>query len=108
MSRTPFRRPSSETRTVAEAAGQTLAEYAVIVAAIAVACTIAVVFLVAGIRGRFDSTDQPPPQSPFVPPVSPPLAYPATLEDCENGGWKNYVQFRSEDDCKRYVEEHTP
>jgi Flp pilus assembly pilin Flp len=109
MSRIPFRRRSSELRAAAvEASGQSLAEYAVIIAAIAVACMIAVLFLVAGIRDRFDSTDQPSPQAPFVPPPSPALSYPTTLEDCEDGGWKNYAQFRDEAQCKKYVKEHTP
>jgi Flp pilus assembly pilin Flp len=60
MSRIPFRRRSSEAR-AASASGQTLAEYAVIIAAIAVACMLAVLFLAAGIRDRFDSSDQPSP-----------------------------------------------
>ena len=107
MSRIPFRRRSSEVR-AASAAGQTLAEYAVIIAAIAVACMIAVLFLAAGIRGRVESSDQPPPQAPVVPPTSPALAYPTTLEDCEDGGWRNYVQFESEEECKEYVEDNAP
>ena len=44
----------------------------------------------------------------FVPPASPALAYPTTLEDCEDGGWQNYAQFESEDECKQYVEGNTP
>ena len=68
----------------------------------------AVLFLAAGIRGRFESSDQPPPQAPFVPPTSPALAYPTTLEDCEDGGWRNYVQFESEEECKEYVEDNAP
>jgi Flp pilus assembly pilin Flp len=108
MSRIPFRRRSSEARGAAGESGQTLAEYAVIVAAIAVACMIAVLFLAAGIRGRFHSTDQPSAPSPFLPPVSPALSYPTTLGDCKDDGWKNYAQFRDEAECKKYVEEHTP
>jgi hypothetical protein len=108
MSRIPFRRPSSETRAAGASSGQALAEYAVIIAAIAVACLIAVLFLVAAIRGRFDSPDQPSSQAPFVPPPSPGLSYPTTLEDCENGGWMNYAQFPDETECKKYVEQHTP
>lgn len=107
MSRIPFRRRSSEPR-AASASGQTLAEYAVIIAAIAVACMLAVLFLAAGIRDRFESSDQPSPQAPFVPPTSPALAYPTTLEDCEDGGWQNYAQFESEEECKQYVEDNTP
>ncbi len=109
MSRIPFHRRSSEAR-AASASGQALAEYAVIIAAIAVACMIAVLFLVAGIRGRYDSTDRAAPEAPFVPPPSPALSYPTTPEDCEDGGWKDYVQLRFEDEraCKKYVKEHSP
>jgi Flp pilus assembly pilin Flp len=107
MSRTPFRRRSSEAR-AASASGQTLPEYAVIIAAIAVAVMVALLFLVAGINGRFDSTDPSSPQAPFVPPRTPTLSYPTTLEDCEHGGWRNYAQFDDEKECKKYVEEHTP
>jgi Flp pilus assembly pilin Flp len=106
MSRTPFRRRSSEARAAA-ASGQTLAEYAVVIAAIAVAVMVALLFLVAGIKGRFDSTPSSP-QAPFVPPRTPTLSYPATLEDCEEDGWRNYVQFDDEEECKKYVEQHTP
>jgi Flp pilus assembly pilin Flp len=106
MSRTPFRRRSSEARAAGGTSGQTLAEYAVIIAAIAVACMVAVLFLVAGIRGRFDSTEGRSPQAPFLPPPSPALAYPTNLEDCEHGGWKNYAQFEDEAECKKYVEDH--
>jgi Flp pilus assembly pilin Flp len=108
MSRTPFRRLSSEGRAAASASGQTLAEYAVVIAGIAVACMVAVLFLVAGIQGRFESNEQPYPQEPFVPPPSPTLSYPTKLEDCEDGGWQTYAQFRNEAECKKYVEEHTP
>jgi Flp pilus assembly pilin Flp len=107
MSRTPFRRRSSEARAAA-ASGQTLAEYAVIIAAIAVAVMVGLLFLVAGIKGRFESTDRPAPQAPFVPPPSPTLSYPTTLEDCEDGGWRNYTQFEDEEECKKWVEDHMP
>jgi hypothetical protein len=80
----------------------------VVIAAIAVACMVAVLFLVAGIKGRFDSTDEPTDGSTFVPPPSPALSYPTRLEDCEDDGWTKYALFRDEDECKRYVEEHTP
>ena len=79
-----------------------------IIAGIAVAVMVALLFLVAGIKGRFDSTNPSSPQAPFVPPRTPTLSYPTTLEDCEDGGWRNYAQFEDEEECKKYVEEHTP
>lgn len=106
MSLIPFRRRSSD-RCVIGAPGQAIAEYAVIIAAIAVACMLAVLFLAAGIRGRFDSSDGPSQPAPFVPPRSSPApSYPTKLEDCTDGRWRNYAQFRSELECKQYVEEH--
>lgn len=111
MSRIPFLRPTSEPhvgRRLESEAGQTLSEYTVVIAAIAVVCVAAVVVLAAAIGGRFDSPDGPAGGSPFTPPAPQHLAYPTTLDDCEHGRWKNYAQFESEEECKTYVEQHTP
>lgn len=109
MSRIRSRRPSSEGTGgrrpgLRDESGQTLAEYAVLVAAVAVACLLAGVFLAAGIGGLFGSSDAPPSPGPFVPPSTPQLAYPSSIEDCERGRWRNYAQFASEAQCKEYVE----
>lgn len=113
MSRIPFRRPTSERRDrrrwLASEAGQTLSEYTVVLAAIAVACVVAIVLIAAAIGGLFDSADTPSGGGgPFVPPQTPQLSYPTKLADCEHGRWRNFAQFRSEDECRQYVEEHTP
>lgn len=110
MSRTPFRRRSSEQPSPGVEAesesGQTLPEYAVLVAALAVGCVLAVVLLAAAIGGAFDTSGPSPSPGPFVPPRTTELAYPTKLEDCEHGRWRNYAQFRSEAECRRYVESH--
>ena len=88
-----------------------MAEYAVILAGIAVLCLLAVVFLAAGIRGRFESTQTPTPAGPLEPPSTgtvPQQTYPTTIAECEHEGWRNFPQFRNEAECTRYVESLTP
>ena len=110
MSRTPFHLRSSERRagrgheTPAGDSGQTLAEYSVLVAAIAVGCVLAVVFVAAVVGGLFGRSDGSPAPGPLVPPRTSQLVYPTTLEECEHGRWRNYAQFASEEECRRYVE----
>jgi hypothetical protein len=84
-------------------AGHALAETAVILAAVAVICLIAVVFLGFAIRERLDGSNVNP-VGPFTPPATTPKpAYPTTLEDCEHGGWRNFARFRNERECKEFV-----
>ena len=89
--------------------GQTLAEYAVVLAGIAVVCVVAALFLGAAIGSRVGGTAQPAPPAPFQPPVpAPQLVWPTRLENCEDGGWRNFVQFDNEAECKDYVNGLTP
>jgi hypothetical protein len=88
-----------------------MAEYAVVLAGIAVLCLLAVVFLAAGIRGRFESANPPTPAGPLEPPsigTVPQLTYPTTIAECEHGGWRNFSQFRNEAECREYVDSLTP
>ena len=113
MSRTPSRRRSSEPDSlrVDEAAardsGEALAEYAVLVAAVAVACVLAVVFVAVGVGGLLDRSEPSPAPGPLVPPRTPDLSYPTKLADCEHGRWQNYAQFSSEEECKKSLESDT-
>ena len=89
--------------------GQTLAEYAVVVAGIAVVCLLAALFLGAVIGNRVGTTMKPAPPAEFQPPApTPQLVWPTRLEDCEDGGWRNFVQFDNEAQCKDYVNGLTP
>ena len=84
--------------------GQTIGEYAVVIAGIAVVCLVAALFVGSVIANRVREGKPPAPMEQFEPPrASPQLVWPKKLEDCENGGWQNYVQFENESQCKDYV-----
>jgi hypothetical protein len=34
--------------------------------------------------------------------------YPTRIERCEHGGWRDFRQFKDEDDCKAYIAELSP
>lgn len=83
-----------------------MAEYAVVIAGIAAVCIVAALFLGSIIGNRIgDAKPAAPPSAPLEPPhSSPQLVWPTKLQDCENGRWKNYVQFDTEQQCKDYVD----
>lgn len=86
-----------------------MAEYALLAAGIAVACSLAVLFLSGGISDLWVSKTTPIRSAPFSPPSSSPgLTYPTTLEECANDGWKNFAQFADEAACDAYVNGLTP
>ena len=61
-----------------------MAEYAIVLAGLAVVCLVAAVFVGAAIQGRFESTNTPTPANPFEPP--PTRAVPAAeLSDRDRG-----------------------
>ena len=87
-------------------AGHTMAEYAVIIAGIAVVCVVAALFVGAAIRDRFDGGDSgivTAPTPVFTPPSTQTPAAPVSLEECERDGWRTFPQFHSERECKDYV-----
>ena len=89
--------------------GQVSGEYAIIVAVIALVCIVAVLVLGIGIRGQFQSGGEGVQQAPFQPPIpSSGVSWPATLAECEDGGWRNFPQFASEAECREYVDGLTP
>jgi Flp pilus assembly pilin Flp len=84
--------------------GQTLAEYAIIVAAIAVGCAMVVLFVTGGVSGLFDTSAKPLKPGALVPPVhGTPFGGPTTVKDCKNGGWALY-NFPNEQACIDAVE----
>ena len=90
--------------------GLAMAEYAVLIGGVALVCAVALLFLSGAINGLFDSAgDQQQPGGAFTPPVPrSDLAWPETIADCEDGGWRNYAQFQNERECKEYVRDMTP
>ena len=92
-------------------AGQTMSEYAVILGGLALVVVVAVVFLGGRIGDLFGGTGnsvQQPRPAPFSPPYPSDASFPATLEDCANGGWRNYAQFEDEAACESYGDGLTP
>ena len=91
--------------------GQTQAEYTVVLAAIAVACILAALFVGGAVSGLFDSSPTPlvPGSSPFTPPHPPAaLTQPSSAEECTNEGWRSFPQFDSEAACLDYVDGLAP
>ena len=90
--------------------GQTSAEFSLVLAAIAIGCFLALVFLGGGILDLFDTTGNSVPRSapPPAPPPAPALTWPTTLEECEDGGWQDFPQFSNEEECVDYVDTLTP
>ena len=86
-----------------EESGQAIGEYAVVVAGIAVVCLVAALFVGSIVANRFRDAPSEPRTSLTPPRPSPQLAWPRKLEDCEDGGWRNYVQFENERQCKDYI-----
>jgi hypothetical protein len=80
-----------------------MGEYAVVIAGIAVVCLVAALFVGSIVANRFRDAPSEPRTSLEPPRNVPKLVWPRNLEDCENGGWHNYVQFENERQCKDYV-----
>ncbi len=84
--------------------GQSTAEYAVVIAGIVALCALAALFIGVAVGNQLGSTTKPAGRAPFEPPTTQPeLEWPATLDDCEDGKWRNYAQFRNEAQCTEYV-----
>jgi Flp pilus assembly pilin Flp len=86
---------------------QVAAEYVLVLAGVAVGCIVAVLYFGGTVSGLFDSSGKPMRSAPFRPPASG-VAYPASLEDCEDPGWRDYPQFPDEQSCRDYLEGLNP
>jgi Flp pilus assembly pilin Flp len=90
---------------------QTMGEYAVILGGLALVVVVAVVFLggrIGDLFGGTGSSVQQPRSAPFTPPYPSGVSFPATLQDCQNGGWRDYAQFETEAECVSYVDALMP
>ena len=84
--------------------GQGLVEYALILGVVAVAASV--IFLSGAINGIFGSTSNSlngldPPTA--TAPLTPPVQGPTSVEQCLNGGWRNYPQFTDQASCVQFV-----
>ena len=78
-------------------------EMAVIVLATAVVGLVASIVL-----GSPGPSRTPPPTGPFLPPGTTRLVWPATSDECKDGRWRKFGQFRDEAACVAYVRYGTP
>ncbi len=91
-------------RRLSSTSGQTQAEFALIVAGVAVACIVGVLFLGGAVGGLWDRSTKPVTPGTFTPPSDPPTTpTPATAADCMNEGWKSYPRFHTEQECLDFV-----
>jgi Flp pilus assembly pilin Flp len=89
--------------------GQATVDYTLIVAAVAVGCVLAILFLNGAIRGLFDTTGTRVRQAPLRPPVSSPgPTWPTSVEECRHGGWRDFPQFADQAACVDYVNSLPP
>jgi Flp pilus assembly pilin Flp len=84
--------------------GQTLVEYALILVFVALLATV--IFLSGAIKGVFGSTSnlmngRNPPTA--TEPMTPPVQWPTSVQQCLNGGWQDYPQFTDQASCVQYV-----
>jgi Flp pilus assembly pilin Flp len=84
--------------------GQVSVEYAIVIGAIAVVCVVALVFVAFAVSDQFESGGERVRQGPFEPPMPSGLVWPSMVEECEDGGWRNFPQFADEEECREYVE----
>ena len=91
--------------------GQTLVEYVLILAGIALACLATVVFLSGAINDLYATIANTPAVSdrPSAPPGQPTQpgqpAVPTSVEDCFHGGWRHFPQFENQAACIKFVVE---
>lgn len=79
-----------------------MSEYALILGGIALACIVAVMFLGDRVGDLFDRTAKPLAPATSEP-TQPPVSFPMTLADCQDGGWQDYPQFSSQGECEDFV-----
>jgi Flp pilus assembly pilin Flp len=84
--------------------GQGLVEYALILAVIAVVAAAAVIYFSGAVIGLFGSTSNFPGggNAPSEP-VTPPVQWPSSVQQCVDGGWRQFPQFTDEASCVRFV-----
>ena len=91
--------PSTTSERLGSESGQAISEYAMILAVVALGCLVAVLFFSGGVQHLFGKTTRPMNSAP----LQPPDPVPTTVEECQNGGWKNFPQFQSEAECIDFV-----
>ncbi len=91
--------PSTTSPRLGSESGQAISEYAMILAVIALGCLVAVFYFGDNVQRLFGSTTRPMNSAP----LRPPDPVPTSVEDCQNGGWRDFPQFQSEAECIDFV-----
>lgn len=92
-------------RRLASACGQTQGEFALVVAGVAIACVVGVLFLGGAVGDLWERSSKPVTPNTFNPPV---VAWPRARSDCEDPNWKtNFPQFATQQDCLDFVADIT-
>ena len=86
--------------------GQSLVEYALLMAGLALLAAVALIYFSGAINGVFGSTSSSP--NGFIPPTvteptTSPVQWPTSVQQCRHGGWRDFPQFRDEASCVRSV-----
>ncbi len=95
-------------RHAASVSGQTQAEYAVVVAALAVGAIVVVLFFGGALSGLWDRSGKPVTPATFNPPTNTTvLPTPKTKADCDDPGYASYG-FADREHCITWVENNNP
>lgn len=90
------------------ASGQTQGEFALVVAGVAIACIVAVLFLGGAVGDLWDRSAKPVPGDLYPPDTPSSTVEPMTRADCEGNGWTNFPQFATQQACFDFVAGITP
>ena len=95
-------------RRLTSTSGQTQGEFALVVAGVAIACIVAVLFLGGAVGDLWDRSTKPVPGDLYPPDTPPSAVEPLTMADCEGSGWTAFPQFETQQECFDFVAGITP
>jgi Flp pilus assembly pilin Flp len=82
--------------------GQALAQYALVLGLVALLAAAAI-FLSGAISKNYGSVSNEFSHPTTPHPVTPPVSWPTSIEQCQDNGWRNFPQFDDQTACEQYV-----